>query len=243
MGEDTGEGDAPAARVRGLWEELAAAPVAFPRGGGVAVALSPGSRLCPPSWAGVVRVGDAVIATAPDERQVRLLRGALADLPVESAVRAGTLRALLPVAEMLGPATLAYASGGFYPVRPSAAIVALPVGHAQVRALTAAAGPDDTDESGLPEVDSPVFAVREGSRVLAAAAYRRWPASTAHLSVLTAPGHRGRGLAREAASAAASHALSAGLLLQWRARTVASRRVAAGLGFREAGEQVSVRLS
>ncbi|GAA2750536.1 GNAT family N-acetyltransferase [Kitasatospora cinereorecta] len=76
--------------------------------------------------------------------------------------------------------------------------------------------------------------------MVAAAGYRRWPRDTAHLSVLTAAGHRGRGLARATASAAVAHALSRSLLPQWRARPDASRGVAAALGFRELGTQLSL---
>lgn len=43
-------------------------------------------------------------------------------------------------------------------------------------------------------------------------------------------------------SAAVAHALTAGLLPQWRARAQASRRVARALGLRELGSQLSVRL-
>ncbi|PWS40209.1 GNAT family N-acetyltransferase, partial [Streptomyces sp. ZEA17I] len=43
-------------------------------------------------------------------------------------------------------------------------------------------------------------------------------------------------------SEATAHALAAGLLPQWRARPAASRRVAAALGYRELGAQLSVRL-
>lgn len=76
---------------------------------------------------------------------------------------------------------------------------------------------------------------------MAAAGYRLWPRRTAHLSVLTAPAARGRGLARTVASAAVAHALAADLLPQWRARPPASRRVAAALGFEELGAQLSLR--
>ncbi|MFF4728857.1 GNAT family N-acetyltransferase [Streptomyces mirabilis] len=66
---------------------------------------------------------------------------------------------------------------------------------------------------------------------------------TAHIGVLTAPGARGRGLARVTGSATVAHALAAGLLPQWRARPPASRRVAAVLGFEELGSQLSVEIA
>lgn len=79
--------------------------------------------------------------------------------------------------------------------------------------------------------------------MLAAAGYRAWPCGTAHISVLTAPRARGRGLARATGSATVVHALAAGLLPQWRARRPASRRAAAALGFEELGAQLSIELA
>jgi RimJ/RimL family protein N-acetyltransferase len=90
-----------------------------------------------------------------------------------------------------------------------------------------------------PEVS---VAVVPQSRRAAAAGYRDWPPGTAHLSVLTGPWARGRGLAKAAASAAVASALADGRLAQWRARRDASRRVALALGFQELGAQVSFRL-
>ncbi len=86
------------------------------------------------------------------------------------------------------------------------------------------------------------FVVRERGRALAAAGYLTWLGTTAHLCVLTAPAHRGRGLARVVAAAAARDALAAGLLPQWRAKPEPSRRVARALGFRELGSQLSIRM-
>jgi len=95
----------------------------------------------------------------------------------------------------------------------------------------------------MQEVSSPAFAIREQDEIIAAAGYRDWPGDVAHLSVLTAAHARGRGLAQATATAAVSHALAESKLPQWRAGPLASRRVAAVLGFREIGSQVSIRLS
>ncbi|MFJ9738334.1 GNAT family N-acetyltransferase [Streptomyces sp. NPDC101166] len=233
-------GDALLTRVHGLWERLAAVPGPFPTGGGVLIVHSPRSRLCPPGWAGIVRLEDGVLVTGPDEPSTGMLRRALAGTPVDALVRADAVAARLPVADVLGPAVLAYLpTDRFRPV--AAQVAALPAGHDDIRALIAAAGPEDTEESGLADVDSPVFVLRDGADVVAAAGYTSWPESTAHVCVLTAPGRRGRGLARRTASAAVGHAFDAGLLPQWRARSKASRRVAGALGFREMGAQLSVR--
>nr|WP_162947541.1 GNAT family N-acetyltransferase [Streptomyces acidiscabies] len=216
--------DALLGRVRGLWEELAGAR--FPPAGGTRVVVSPGSRLCPPGWVGAVRIGGAVLITAPDEGTARRV-------PRD-------FDALRSAGEVLGPAALGYLPpGGLRVTATGSTTVASPEA---VRALLDAVGDEDAGESGLADIDSPVFAVHDGPRVLAAAGYEVWPASTAHVCVLTAPEARGRGLATEVAGAAVRHALSAGLLPQWRARVGASRRVAGKVGFREVGEQGSVRL-
>ncbi|MDX2561183.1 GNAT family N-acetyltransferase [Streptomyces sp. TX20-6-3] len=207
--------------------------------------VSPASALCPPSWAGIVVLGDAAIATAPTESAALVLRRALVSVPVGSLTRPETVRSVLPVSDVLGPASLAYLSGADFrpaPAHPHGAVEHLASGHRDFRRLLRSAEPADVAESGMEEITSPAFVVREGTEVVASAGYRAWPAETAHVCVLTHPRWRGRRLARHAASAAVAHALAAGLLPQWRARPPASRRVARALGFRELGSQLSVRL-
>ena len=230
--------DSLVARARQVWMELAGVPVAFPTAG-IAVVTSEKSLLCPPGWAGIVVLGDAGIATVPADG----VGAALADLPVGTATEVGAVRARLAPVETLGPATLAYLDPiGFVPAGRSAAVEELPSGHAAVGRLVASVSAEDAGECGLDEITSPAFVVREGGKVVAAAGYHHWPASVAHLSVLTGDRCRGRGLAGLVASAAVADALGRGLLPQWRARPVASRRVAGRLGFRELGAQLSLRL-
>ncbi|WP_443055054.1 GNAT family N-acetyltransferase [Streptomyces sp. NBC_00691] len=238
-------------RARGLWETLAGAPVSFASSGGPAgpdVVVSPASALCPGSWAGIVVLGDAAIATAPTEDVARVLRTAFSPLLPASLTRPETVRAALPVpvADVLGPATLAYLSGAdFRPARAddcaSGRVDSLGCDHPDFQGLLRSADPEDVAESGMEEITSPAFVVREGTDVVAAAGYRAWPFGTAHICVLTHPRWRGRRLARHTGYAAVAHALTAGRLPQWRARPPASRRVARSLGFRELGSQLSVR--
>ncbi|MGW4553772.1 GNAT family N-acetyltransferase [Streptomyces sp. NPDC004365] len=233
------------ARARALWEGLAAAPVSFLAGGGVSVVASPKSSLCPPGWVGVVSLGDAAVVTAPTEPSAALVRDGLEALPMAAVTDADAVREVLPVAEVLGPATLSYVSpDAFLPAPPGPpAARQLPSDHPALRNLEEAVGEDDAGEAALGEITSPAFVMRVGGRVVAAAGYRSWPGRVAHLSVLTDPAWRGRGFARVAASAAVTHAFAAGLLPQWRARPLASRRVAAALGFRELGAQLSIKLA
>ncbi|MHB8340030.1 MAG: GNAT family N-acetyltransferase [Mycobacteriales bacterium] len=69
-----------------------------------------------------------------------------------------------------------------------------------------------------------------------------WPGQLAHLSVLTDPAARRRGYAKVVAAAAIRDAEGAGLLPQWRARPLASQRLAASLGLVRVGDQISVDL-
>ena len=230
------------ARARELWECLAGTGAGFAPA--ISVAVSPQSYLCPPGWAGIVVMGGAVLATAPDLHTAHLFTRALGGLPAVSLTATEVLSSRLPVAEILGPATLAYLDPADFRPDPGQAITTpLRLDHPGLRQLLRAAGPADAGESGIREITTPAFAVSEHGQVVAAAGYRDWPCATAHLSALTAPGARGRGLARAAASAAVAHAIGEGRLPQWRAEPQASRRIARALGFRELGSQVSIRLA
>jgi RimJ/RimL family protein N-acetyltransferase len=206
--------------------------------------VSPQSNLCPPGWAGIVVIDGAALATAPDHDTARLLEQALSSLPAASLTSAEVLSSQLPIADIRGPAALAYLDPADFRPQPGDAITTpLGLDHPGLQQFLRAASPDDLSESGIQEITTPAFAVREHGQVIAAAGYRDWPCGTAHLSVLTACQARGRGLARAAASAAVAHAIEKGRLPQWRARSQASRRVAHALGFRELGSQVSIRLT
>ncbi|MFI6921680.1 GNAT family N-acetyltransferase [Nonomuraea spiralis] len=186
-------------------------------------------------------LGGAALVTVPDGGLVEPLRGVLGDA-LDGAAGVAGLAGRLGVSEVLGPATLAYLDvEDFVPVHEGAGVERVPAGDRDVEGLLEAVDGKDAEESGLGEVGSAVWVVRDGGGdVVAAAGYRPWLDSAAHLSVLTAERCRGRGLARVVASAAVDDALAQGLLPQWRARPEPSRRVARALGFREYGEQVSL---
>jgi len=210
----------------------------------VRVLVAPGSALCPPGWTGIVVLGHTALATAPDPGTARLVEQGLAGLPAASLIDAYVLRNRLPVAAILGPASLAYLDPAeFCPWRGDDVITPLSLDDPDFRRFVLATDPGEVEESGIAELTTPAFAIRERGQVVAAAGYRDWPRGTAHLSALTAAAARGRGLARAAASAAVAHAIAEGRLPQWRARPMASRRVARALGFRELGYQASIRLA
>jgi L-amino acid N-acyltransferase YncA len=235
------------AQARDLWTDIASTNVAFPSTG-LTVVTSPTSKMCPPGWMGLVVLGEAAIATAPDDENAERARRLLADLSI-AQLRSdeGVAHALTPTA-ILGPTALAYLTADDF--RPAAlaagqTIEELPADHEDLRALERLCSRRDTVEAGIGEITSPVFVIREADEsnaVIAASGHISWPRNIAHLSVLTAPSARGRGLARATASAAIAHALAAGMLPQWRARVPESRSVARALGFSELGTQIRVQL-
>ncbi|MCG5219375.1 GNAT family N-acetyltransferase [Streptosporangium soli] len=209
----------------------------------MSIVVSPGSWLCPPGWAGVIALDGAVLATVPSADLIAPVRGTLLRYIARTNIDLALLPPQLPALDVLGPATLAYLDAGdFVAAHTESEVESLPADHHDIRELVASVGRQDAEESGLEEIASTAFAIREGRAVIAAAGYRAWLGMAAHLSVLTAPGHRGRGLARRVASAAAADAMANGLVPQWRARPEPSRRVARALGFREFGSQISILL-
>lgn len=228
-------------RARALWESLAGAPVSFSARPMVVVA--PESWFCPPSWVGIVVIGETAAITAPNADIARLVRAAVAPLPVSVLTEVSVLRTVLPVVEAMGPAALSYLDADdFRPAPARHTVEMLRPGAEELRELLASVGAKDANECGLDEITSAAFVVRDGSRLVAAAGFCEWPGAVAHLNVLTATDARGRGLAREVAAAAVSRALDDGLLPQWRARPEPSRRLARTLGFRELGALLSIRV-
>src|SRR5215469_5031072 len=229
------------ARSRALWESLTSATAEF--GPALRVAVSPHSRLCPPRWVGIVVIADAVIATAPAADTAHTVQQALGMLPVAQLTDPGMLSARLQLVQLLGPACLAYLDPAEFRPHHGPVAVEQVLPHDQdLRQLVAASDAEDVKESGIEEITSPAFAVRDHGMIISAAGYCDWPGEAAHLSVLTIAAARCRGLARAVASAAVMHAIQLGKLPQWRARREESRRVARALGFRELGSQVSIRV-
>jgi GNAT superfamily N-acetyltransferase len=231
-------------RARKMWATLVRVPAAFPTRGSVNVVVSPDSGLSPPQWVGIVALDGGILAAVPDSALREPVKRALLDHVRQPQSDLSPLRKTLPAVDVLGPATLAYLDAeDFAAVHAHADVETLPADHGDVRALVDSVDARDADESALRQITSAAFAIRRGRSVVAAAGYRPWLDTVAHLSVLTAPEYRGRGFARMVASAAVADALANRLLPQWRARPEASRRVAATLGFREYGSQASFRLN
>jgi GNAT superfamily N-acetyltransferase len=234
--------DSPAGeRVRRVWREVTGAAAGF-RGAGWVVAAGPGDerRIV------VVRLGDAGVVSAPAEL-VAVVREVVARAPAdltEPEALVDLVRAVVPIAEVRGPAVLAYADAGCFRPQKGPGVATVGAGDAGVVGLAAASGGDDADESSITEMTSPVSVIRADGRVVAAAGYEVWGGEVAQVGVLTDPRYRGRGLGTAVAGAAVARAVGAGLVAQWRARAaiVGSRRISRTLGFVDVGWQLAVRL-
>jgi hypothetical protein len=144
-------------RARQLWTALAGTPVTF-HAAGIDVAVSPQSLLCPPGWVGIVVLGDAAIATAPDDSAAELVRRALRGLPATAMTDPAAVRDRLPIGRTLGPATLAYCDPAtFRPADPSTARTipadrgtagAIPAGPSTVETGPAGSSTVGTDPAG-----------------------------------------------------------------------------------------------
>jgi GNAT superfamily N-acetyltransferase len=207
--------------------------------------------------------------TVPAPGAERELRRALAGVPADRLTDQSVIESVAGIAEVLGPASLAFtdaarfrdaaqladtrlagladtlapAAGRARAVGQRWAVSRPPVSDERVHGLLDSVSAADAAETDLARIGSDAHVVLDGDRVVAAAGYLTWPGSVAHLSVLTDPAFRGLGLAKLAGSSATADALARGLLPQWRARVPASIRVAASLGFVGCGSQLSFRLA
>jgi hypothetical protein len=107
-------------QARRIWTALAGVPVDFPADGAARMVVSDRSRLCPPDWVGIVSLGGSTIGTVPADGLLPVVPKAIADLPLAARTDPDRLAGVLPVADVLGPATLPYrAPGGSARPEPS----------------------------------------------------------------------------------------------------------------------------
>lgn len=142
-----------------------------------------------------------------------------------------------------GPVALAWAADFGKSVAVEQPLVSHDLEH--VRALESACPPDDVAEAALTDKANWFTVLDDTHRPLASAAFREWQGIIADMGALTLPDARRRGFGATAARLATNDALDAGLIPQWRAHrdNVASRRLAARLGYEELGTVVSVAVT
>jgi GNAT superfamily N-acetyltransferase len=238
-GDDQGP-EVPAAALR-LWRELVGDQRAFAPGMRTVARDTRG--LCPRGWTGIVRLGDAY-AIEPGDAAPDTIAALLAlDDPADPEQVLGAVT----VHDTLGPGELAYRPAAAAPlprvtVGDGLTLGIEPVG--RLERFLAALPDEDVRESSVGDMDEAVVLRLEGTPV-AAAGHLRWPADIAHIGILVAPAHRGRGHGRSAGAAAVQRAEAQGSSAQWRAATdnLGSRGLAAALGFVEVGRQLSVDLA
>jgi len=223
-----------------MWCGLTGVRAAF-EPGTITVVTAPEARTAPPGWIGAIRLGDAALITAPTSVLADAIRNLVGALEPTQICEPSVIFGVDRPAKILGPTTLSYLDATRF--RPASRAVSVIEVGPEIEALETAAGDADADEAGVGDVMSPVFVTRstDGS-VTSACGYRIWDDAVAHMSILTHPDHRGHGLGRTVGSAATAHALTAGLLPQWRAIRPDSIAIAHSLGYATIGAQLSFRL-
>jgi GNAT superfamily N-acetyltransferase len=152
------------------------------------------------------------------------------------------IAALQPVASLvLGPAFVGYAETVPQPSRAARRLSAQD--EDAVKALERACDPTEWEHGGSP-LTHPCSGVFVGEQLAALAGYEVWAGTIAHISIVTHPEFRGRGLGRSAVAHLAQRAICAGLLPQYRTldSNTPSIRVGASLGFQRYATSVAVRL-
>jgi GNAT superfamily N-acetyltransferase len=234
-------------RVRQLWADAAGVPVTAFTTRGLGVTAAAGGVTAPPGWCGAVVVGDRTLVTAPDGVRAAGLSRALTAAGTtdpEGLLTAVTTGSLPGVEEVLGPAWLSYGLPGAPSSHPTTSWVSEELDGARrgdLVDLVEACSAEDVAESAVADLTDVHVARDAAGVVVAAAGWEYWAAGLAHVGVLAAPRARGTGAASAVAGAAVEAALRQGLLVQWRARPQASRRLAERLGLVEVGWQLSWR--
>lgn len=183
---------------------------------------------------------DGAIASIPPDRATAI-RAMLAP-PPHGRTPGNFASALDSVSlAVVGPAYIGYAETVPQPVHPARAL-----GTRDAPALDTLQQACDATEwgHGGSDVRHPCSAVFVSGRIAALAGYKVWGGTIAHISVVTHPDFRRRGLGRSAVAHVVQRAIAAGLLPQY--RTLESNRasihVAESLGFHLYATSTAVRL-
>lgn len=191
------------------------------------------------SWIKVVRLGDSTA--------ISVFAGCefFDDVdPETDIVDPVMLRAITgEPAEQLGPAELLYFSGDSHKWH-DAGVVYLSKDDPAVAAFVAECDPADVNESSIENVVSDLTAVVDNGQVRAVAGWRVWEPNVAHMTVLTHPDARRKGLGTQVADAATERAVRADLVPQWRAAkwNEGSIALAKSIGYESYGRQLSFRM-
>lgn len=221
--------------IRRVWAgRLGVSPDVFASDGPVFVDWAPHPVVV------VVRLGATTVVTAPEPGLTSIRR-----LPAHQLLEPVAFLAALEAEEsqFVGKAQLSFADP--QTCTPRGAARAREASRADVEAVTSACSADERQESGLLEMETWWVADEPAGQSVAAAGYEIWDEAIAHVGVAVAPRGRGRGLGAAVATAAVDHALSGGLIPQWRSawENTASAGVGKRLGFVPLGVQLAIDLA
>jgi len=136
--------------------------------------------------------------------------------------------------DTVGAAYLGYANAStFHPLARHTTSLLTPNDAETLAAFATAVGPIAWEHSGLGEESQPIAGHWEAEMLVAAAGYRLWDNTIAHIGVATQPAFRGRGYGTAVVSAIGAHALAQGYVLQYRTllSNTSSIAIAHALGF------------
>ena len=147
---------------------------------------------------------------------------------------------------IIGPAAILYADAGTLRA-PSSGVDPRPLTDADrpaIDGLRRSVTETEWAHGGGDHGDSPVFGAFADGTLGAHAGYAAWGGRIAHLSIVTHPAYRGRGLGAAAVALAARAALDAGLVAQYRTleSNTHSLKIARRLGFVPYAASLAVRL-
>ncbi len=150
--------------------------------------------------------------------------------------------ALQSQGKVIGPAYIGYAEA-ITPTPGSARPLARSDA-AAIERLQAACTNTEWDHGGGSVEDDPASGVFVGEQLVARASYQIWGETIAHVSIVTHPDFRGRGVGRQAVAHVSALAVARGLLPQYRTLEAnrPSMRIADALGFVHYASSVAVRL-
>jgi RimJ/RimL family protein N-acetyltransferase len=147
--------------------------------------------------------------------------------------------------DVIGPAYLGYADAQQFRrlIRHPTRLLT-PSDSAALAAFATTVGTVAWEHSGLGEGSQPIAGCWQEERLVAAAGYRVWGATLAHIGVTTDPVVRGSGYGTSVVSAIGTHALEQNYVLQYRTLQAnqASMAIAATLGFQAYATTLVIRL-
>lgn len=186
-----------------------------------------------------------LVSVPPD--QVARWEALLAGLPPDALLDPARMAevAAVPLAQVIGPAVVAYADGDALRPLPTAGTRLLTALDEQAHvALAAACEPTAWEHGGSEFALLPLAGRFVREQLVALAGYERWGEQIAHVAVVTHPAHRGQGYGAEAVSLLAETVIARGMLAQYRTlrANTPSLRLGTALGFVPVAETLAVRL-